>query len=48
VGAPDELAVAAVVALGHPFRPPRRLTRAPVDEFATVDRFDGSPVTPPS
>jgi len=38
---PDELAVAAVVALGHPVRQPRRLTRAPVDEFTTVDHFDG-------
>lgn len=41
VGAPDELAVAAVVALGHPVRQPRRLTRAPVGSFATYDRLDG-------
>jgi nitroreductase len=44
LGAPDELAVAAVVALGHPVRQPRRLTRAPVAEWATVDRVDGDPV----
>jgi nitroreductase len=43
LGAPDELAVAAVVALGHPVRRPRRLTRSPVAEWATVDRVDGAP-----
>jgi nitroreductase len=44
LGAPDELALAAVVALGHPVRQPRRLTRAPVESFATYDRVDGPPV----
>jgi nitroreductase len=43
---PDELAVAAVVALGHPVRQPRRLTREPVEAFATVDRSDGRPFSP--
>lgn len=38
---PDELAVAAVIALGHPVRQPRRLTRGPVEAFATVDRCTG-------
>src|SRR4051812_45945074 len=38
---PDDLAVAAVVALGHPVHQPRRLTREPVEAFATVDRFTG-------
>lgn len=42
-GAPDELALAAVIALGHPVHQPRRLTRAPVGEWAVVDRFDGDP-----
>ena len=42
-GAPDELVVAAVVALGHPVRQPRRLARAAVREWATVDRVDGAP-----
>jgi len=41
LGAPDELAVAAVVALGHPSRRARRLARRPVAEFTTRDRFDG-------
>jgi nitroreductase len=40
-GVPDHLAVAAVVALGHPVRQPTRLTRHPVEDFTTVDRFDG-------
>jgi nitroreductase len=43
VGAPDELAVAGVVALGHPVRRPRRLRRAPVAAFTTRDRVDGEP-----
>lgn len=43
--APDELAVAAVVVLGHPVHQPRRLTRAPVESFATVDRVTGMPFT---
>ena len=40
-GAPDHLALAAVIALGHPVRQPRRLSRGPVAGFATVDRLDG-------
>jgi nitroreductase len=38
---PDEFAVAAVIALGKPVHQVRRLRRAAVDEFATVDRFTG-------
>lgn len=45
VGAGDDLAVAALVALGHPVRRPTRLRRQPVEEFATVDRLDGTPLT---
>jgi nitroreductase len=44
LGVPEELAVAAVVALGYPRHQPVRLTRRPVQEFATVDRFDGAPL----
>ena len=40
---PDELAVAAVLVLGHPVRLPTRLRRRAVPEFTTVDRFDGPP-----
>jgi nitroreductase len=42
-GAPSSFALAAVIALGHPVRQPRRLTRQPVSAFATVDRIDGQP-----
>ena len=46
LGIPDGHAVAALVALGRPRRPLTRLTRLPVEEFTTVDRFDGNPFTP--
>ena len=45
---PDQFAVAAVLAIGHPARRPTRLRRAAVGEFTTVDRFDGAPLTPPA
>ena len=38
---PDGYAIAALIALGHPTEVLTRLTRASVDEFTTVDRFDG-------
>jgi nitroreductase len=41
LGVPRDVGLAAVVALGIPDRFPRRLTRRPVEEFTTVDRFDG-------
>lgn len=41
LGAPEELALAAVIALGKPVKQPTRLTRAPVRAFTTVDSFDG-------
>ncbi len=44
LGAPPEVSLAAVVALGVPVRQPTRLTRTPVDAFTWVDRFDGRPV----
>ena len=39
--APDELAVAAVVALGRPVHQPRKLTRESVESFTTIDRVTG-------
>jgi hypothetical protein len=42
---PQEYAVAAMVVLGHPVTRPTKLRRAAVADFATVDRFDGAPVT---
>jgi nitroreductase len=47
LGVPVELAVAAVVALGHPVKAATRLRRAPVASFTTLDRVDG-PAWPPS
>jgi nitroreductase len=41
LGAADPLALAAVIALGYPVRQPRRLRRAPVSSFVTVDSIDG-------
>jgi nitroreductase len=46
LGLPDSWAVASMVFLGHPVRRASRLTRRPVEEFATVDRFDGRPFSP--
>ena len=43
LGLPDTWAVASMVCLGHPVRRATRLTRRPVSEFATIDRFDGAP-----
>lgn len=44
-GAPAELALAAVIALGYPVSRPRRLTRADVASFARIDSLAGEPVT---
>jgi nitroreductase len=46
LGVPEEFAVAGVLALGRPVRQPTKLRRDPVDEFTTVDRFDGPPLAP--
>lgn len=47
LGAPDDWALAAVVALGRPVHQPRRLRRRPVSSFTTVDRVDGIPLPDP-
>lgn len=41
---PDTHAIAALIALGHPVEQVTRLRRDPVESFATVDRFDGTPL----
>jgi nitroreductase len=46
-GLPDTYAVAALLALGHPVKEPRRLTRSPVESFTVVDTFGGPPLAPP-
>ena len=38
---PEHFAVATVIALGQPVREFSSLRRRPVEEFATVDVFDG-------
>lgn len=43
LGVPDELVVAGVIVLGRPLQQATRLRRAPVEDFTTVDRFDGAP-----
>ncbi|MBU8812391.1 nitroreductase family protein [Mycolicibacterium goodii] len=40
---PDDYAVAAILPLGKPAHQPTRLTRKPVSEIATRERFDGAP-----
>ena len=45
---PDHMAVVGLLALGHPVRQARRLTRNPVESFATVDAFDGPPFEAPA
>ncbi len=42
----DELAVAALIALGHPKSQPKHLKRMAVEEFVTVDRVGGPPFGP--
>jgi nitroreductase len=43
LGIPDQFAIAAVVPLGKPVRQLTKLRRRPVSEFATRERFDGTP-----
>jgi nitroreductase len=47
LGVPPGWAVAGALALGYPAggRRPTRLRRLPVERFATVDRFDGPPLS---
>ncbi|HUI03172.1 MAG TPA: nitroreductase family protein [Acidimicrobiales bacterium] len=47
LGVPDHMVVAALVALGRPARRATRLRRAPVEEFTTVDAFDGPALSGP-
>ena len=46
--APDELALAAVIALGKPVKQVSKLTRAAVEDFTTVDSLRGRPFSGPS
>lgn len=46
LGIPDPFAVAGLMALGRPVKEITRLRRADVEEFTTIDRFDGAPFAP--
>lgn len=41
LGVPDHFALACVVPLGTPVKQPTRLKRQPVEDFVTLERFDG-------
>jgi nitroreductase len=43
LGVPDTYAIAAIVPLGKPVRQVTKLRRRPVTEFASRERFDGTP-----
>jgi nitroreductase len=43
LGIPDDYAIAALLPLGKPVRQLTKLTRRPVTEIATRERFDGEP-----
>jgi nitroreductase len=45
LGIPEGWALAALLALGRPATRVTKLTRAPVEGFTSVDRFDGRPFT---
>ena len=46
-GIPDYVAVAAIIPMGVPVRQLRKLTRKPVNEFVTRERWDGQPFESP-
>jgi nitroreductase len=45
LGLPPDHAIVATIFLGHPVRVPTKLKRQPVLSFATIDRFDGAPLS---
>jgi nitroreductase len=48
LGIPDDYALAALLALGYPAKPPGRLKRRPVEDFATLNRLDGTAFANPA
>lgn len=44
LGIPDQYAVAALVPLGKPAKQAKKLTRKPVADIVTRERFDGAPL----
>jgi nitroreductase len=47
VGAPEDFAVATLMALGHPHKTLTKLRRQPVSSFTTLNRFDGATLADP-
>ena len=45
LGLPSHVALAAVMPLGRPARPITRLKRKPVEEFATLEKWGGPPLS---
>jgi nitroreductase len=45
LGIPEHVAVCALMPLGYPVRQLTRLKRLPVEEFARLDRWDGTPLS---
>jgi nitroreductase len=45
--APDDMALAALLALGYPERQASRLARSPVESFTTIDSLSGPPLRAP-
>jgi nitroreductase len=45
LGVPDDYAIAAVLPIGKPVTQFTKLTRKPVAEIASRERFDGEPFT---
>ena len=43
---PEEHAIAALIPLGRPVRQLTKLRRRPVEDFTTIDRYDGVPLGP--
>ena len=41
LGIPDDYAIAALLPIGKPVKQVKKLTRKPVTEIATRERFDG-------
>lgn len=46
LGIPEGHALACVVPLGRPVRQVTKLRRQPVEDFVTIERFDGAPLAP--
>ncbi|MGH8906095.1 MAG: nitroreductase family protein [Egibacteraceae bacterium] len=46
IGLPEGFALAALIVLGHPREQVTKLSRRPVEDFTSIDRFDGPAFAP--